>query len=176
MRSDEIGATRVLTCAHMAGSYSSATSKGVDGAVAQLGERLNGIQEADSSILFSSTILLRISPPQGGVFLSSKRYRNDIPANASPEGFPKEPRRHLLRSTESHAVRLGVALQRGLGVLVAHGCGHHVRGHSGLHGEGRVQPSHAVRTYLRYPNFLADLHDPFPDPVAPVHAKQTIIR
>ncbi len=39
------------------------------GAVAQLGERLNGIQEAKSSILFSSTIFSK-APDKIGAFLS----------------------------------------------------------------------------------------------------------
>ena len=43
-----------LTNAAPAGSYLQ-TRKGTHGAVAQLGERLNGIQEADGSIPFSST-------------------------------------------------------------------------------------------------------------------------
>jgi hypothetical protein len=39
----------------------------VDGAIAQLGERLNGIQEVDGSIPFGSTNTLK-TPAHAGVF------------------------------------------------------------------------------------------------------------
>ncbi len=45
---------KVLTSASAADKYSADLASG-HGAVAQLGERLNGIQEADGSIPFSST-------------------------------------------------------------------------------------------------------------------------
>ena len=51
----EAHATRVLSCA-----------PSDRGAVAQLGERLNGIQEVDGSIPFSSTIAFRHDAPVVG--------------------------------------------------------------------------------------------------------------
>jgi hypothetical protein len=50
---------RVLTSSGEAASrFPSVPNAGPRGAVAQLGERLNGIQEADGSIPFSSTVFL----------------------------------------------------------------------------------------------------------------------
>ena len=45
----------------VAALYAQKTRSSLRGAVAQLGERLNGIQEVEGSIPFSSTILLSIA-------------------------------------------------------------------------------------------------------------------
>src|SRR5512136_115371 len=61
-----------------------------DGAVAQLGERLNGIQEADGSIPFSSTIFFQIQ----------RGERSDRQADGRTESESTRSNR-----TDSHRVR-----------------------------------------------------------------------
>ena len=59
------------------------------GAVAQLGERLNRTQEADGSIPFSSTILLRFFSPQG-VCKTIREQTFCIQAALSSPAFPPD--------------------------------------------------------------------------------------